>query len=82
MRKKYIVFVLIPGLLIQLSGCYSMQEISKDEMIIKMANDIPLKRLAKPEEIASAVVYLASEIGGYVNGQTIVVDGGLNKSTY
>lgn len=57
-------------------------KISKDEMIIKMANDIPLKRLAKPEEIASAVVYLASEIGGYVNGQTIVVDGGLNKSTY
>ncbi len=32
MRKKYIVFVLIPGLLIQLSGCYSMQDISKDEM--------------------------------------------------
>ena len=32
MRKKYIVFVLIPGLLIQLYGCYSMQEISKDEM--------------------------------------------------
>ena len=57
-------------------------KISKDEMIIKMANDIPLKRLARPEEIASAVVYLTSEIGGYVNGQTIVVDGGLNKSTY
>ena len=57
-------------------------KITKEEMIIKMASDIPLKRLAKPEEIASAVVYLASELGGYVNGQTIVVDGGLNKSTY
>ena len=32
MRKKYIVFVLIPSLLIQLYGCYSMQEISKDDM--------------------------------------------------
>ena len=32
MRKKYIVLVLIPGLLMQLCGCYSMQEISKDEM--------------------------------------------------
>ncbi|MFZ1290747.1 MAG: SDR family oxidoreductase [Melioribacteraceae bacterium] len=56
--------------------------ISKEEMLNKMANDIPLKRLAKPEEIASAVIYLSSEIGGYINGQTIVVDGGFNKSTY
>jgi len=32
MRKKYIAFVLIPALLIQLCGCYSMKELSKDEM--------------------------------------------------
>ena len=32
MSKKYITSVLIPALLIQLFGCYSMREISKDEM--------------------------------------------------
>ena len=32
MRKTYIVSVLIPALLIQLSGCYSMIKISKDEI--------------------------------------------------
>jgi len=32
LRKKYIVFVLIPALLIQLYGCYSMQYISKDDL--------------------------------------------------
>ena len=32
MRKKYIVTGLIPALLIQLSGCYSMKEFSKDEI--------------------------------------------------
>jgi hypothetical protein len=32
MHKKYIVTVLIPALLIQLYGCYSMQDISKDEI--------------------------------------------------
>jgi len=32
MHKKYIVFVLIPALIIQLYGCYSLREISKDEM--------------------------------------------------
>ena len=56
--------------------------ITKDEMLNKMAMDVPLKRIGKPEEIASAVIYLASEIGGYITGQTIVVDGGFNKSTY
>ncbi|PID59856.1 MAG: 3-oxoacyl-ACP reductase [Ignavibacteriae bacterium] len=56
--------------------------ISKDEMLLKMASEIPLKRLAKPEEVASAVVFLASEQGSYINGQTIVVDGGLIKSSY
>ena len=56
--------------------------ISKKEMLNKMAIDIPLKRIGKPEEIASAVVYLSSEIGGYITGQTIVVDGGNNKAAY
>ena len=32
MRKKYIASVLIPALLIQLYGCYSMQDVSKDEL--------------------------------------------------
>lgn len=32
MRKKYIVSVLIPALLIQLYGCYSMKELSRDEI--------------------------------------------------
>lgn len=56
--------------------------ITKEEMLKKMANDIPLKRIGEPKEIASAVIYLASDIAGYLNGQTIVVDGGFNKSTY
>ncbi|MGB3547446.1 MAG: 3-oxoacyl-[acyl-carrier-protein] reductase [Saprospiraceae bacterium] len=38
---------------------------------------IPLKRFGQPEEIANACVFLASELGAYVNGQTLAVDGGL-----
>ena len=37
----------------------------------------PMGRLGKPEEIADAVVYLASEKASYVNGQLLSVDGGL-----
>ena len=38
---------------------------------------IPMKRTAKPDEIASVVVFLASPSSGYMTGQTLCVDGGL-----
>lgn len=37
---------------------------------------IPLKRIAKPEEIASAILFLASEEASYITGTTLTVDGG------
>ena len=38
---------------------------------------IPKKRMAKPEEVAKVVCFLASEDAGYITGQTLCVDGGL-----
>ena len=38
--------------------------------------DIPMKRAAKPEEIAYAALYLASDESSYTTGSVIVVDGG------
>lgn len=38
---------------------------------------IPFKRLARPEEIAGAVAFLASEAADYITGQTLSVNGGL-----
>ena len=44
--------------------------------IEEMMKAIPLKRLGTPEEIAYAMLYLASDQAAFVTGQTIVVDGG------
>ena len=38
---------------------------------------IPLKRTARPEEIASVVRFLASAAAGYITGQVLCVDGGM-----
>jgi len=42
---------------------------------------IPLGRLAKPEEVASAVVFLASDAGGYATATTLFVDGGIMQGS-
>ena len=40
------------------------------------AQAVPMKRMGRPEEQASVVVFLASKKASYINGQTLVVDGG------
>jgi 3-oxoacyl-[acyl-carrier protein] reductase len=44
--------------------------------------DIPLRRWGEPREFGDVVCFLASERARYVSGQTIVVDGGLQKALF
>jgi 3-oxoacyl-[acyl-carrier protein] reductase len=53
---------------------------SVDVIFDEMAEESPMKRIAKPEEIAAAVAFLASPSASYINGINIPVDGGRTKS--
>jgi len=40
-------------------------------------DNTPLRRVAQPADIAAAILFLASDLAGYITGQTLVVDGGV-----
>jgi len=48
-----------------------------DETRKRLLDSIPLRRLATPEEIGRAVLFLASDHAGYITGTSLAVDGGL-----
>lgn len=50
--------------------------ISHEEVMAEYHRLIPLQRMARPEEIADLVAFLASDRAGYITGATIPVDGG------
>lgn len=54
-----------------------MTKVLPEEQKKLLLSKIPLGRLGKPEEIAAVVVFLASDAGGYVSGETIHVNGGM-----
>ncbi|RZM35098.1 MAG: SDR family oxidoreductase, partial [Sphingomonas sp.] len=50
----------------------------EDPQRIEAANtSVPLRRIGEPEEIAGAVVFLASSASTFMTGQTMVIDGGV-----
>ena len=56
------------------------RKILGEDGIRNIVNEIPLKKLALPDEIARIVLFLSSELNTYITGQNIIVDGGYTSA--
>jgi NAD(P)-dependent dehydrogenase (short-subunit alcohol dehydrogenase family) len=62
-----------PGVILTPAVAENVSEVQMD----LYKQNVLVPRLGMPEDIAQAVLYLAGDTGAYINGQTLVVDGGL-----
>jgi 2-hydroxycyclohexanecarboxyl-CoA dehydrogenase len=51
-----------------------------ERLVGALERAVPMRRLGRPEEVAAAVAFLASEQAGYITGQTLSVSGGLTMA--
>jgi 3-oxoacyl-[acyl-carrier protein] reductase len=71
-RKNITCNVITPGFIqTEMTDTLGLEQISN------IKNQIPLKRLGKPDDVANLVVFLSSDRANYITGQVISVDGGL-----
>ncbi len=66
------VNAIAPGL-VETDMTAAMSDSAREQLV----GLVPMKRMAKPEEIAAAASYLVGDGGGYVTGQVLKIDGGL-----
>jgi 3-oxoacyl-[acyl-carrier protein] reductase len=72
LAKRHItVNAVAPGVVLTEMGL-SIPEAARSQMLAQ----IPLARFAEPNEIASTILFLASDLAGYITGQTLHVNGG------
>jgi NAD(P)-dependent dehydrogenase (short-subunit alcohol dehydrogenase family) len=73
-RYNILVNAIAPGVV---AGGMNTPILNKEILVSGLMQQVPLKRLGNPEEIVKIVLFLASEDSNYINGTSIVADGGM-----
>jgi 3-oxoacyl-[acyl-carrier protein] reductase len=71
-KKKITVNTVLPGFIET-----ELLSDLPDDLVAQYKKDIPMKRFGKVEEVASAVLFLASQSASYITGSTLEISGGL-----
>jgi 3-oxoacyl-[acyl-carrier protein] reductase len=53
-----------------------------EEALEQLVEQIPAGRIGRPEEFGNLVAFLASELSGYINGETVLIDGAMYRGLY
>jgi 3-oxoacyl-[acyl-carrier protein] reductase len=69
--------VILPGT-IETEALHTIPE----DILNRLVNAIPLKRIGEPDDIANMVMFFAAEESGYITGQQISVDGGMQTGVH
>src|SRR4030043_2114349 len=73
-RYNILVNAIAPGFV---AGGMNAPILNKEVLLSGLPQKVPLKRLGNPEEIVNIALFLGSEDSSYINGTTIVADGGM-----
>jgi 3-oxoacyl-[acyl-carrier protein] reductase len=63
-----------------IEGLAAAQGVSGKEVRQYLVGSTPLGRLARPEDVAAAVLFYASELSGFVTGTSVTIDGGAHRA--
>ena len=72
-RKGITVNAVAPGFI-----ATEMIQLMPQDVLQSMEAKVPVKRLGRPEEVASLYAFLASDDASYINGAVIKIDGGIS----
>tara|TARA_B110000196_G_C20961508_1_gene574200 strand:- start:79 stop:855 length:777 start_codon:yes stop_codon:yes gene_type:complete len=59
-------------------GIYNDIKPQNKKFVRNYSNSVPLKRMGKPENLFTGILFLASDQSNYINGQNLIIDGGLS----